>query len=122
MAVFFEAFGFFLCLAFILAFVFTGVDFAKFVRGKRKQEKTDALKCDSGGILFVQGNKTYYNMPNGERRKIADFAMDLTPGSPDMREFTLLMEQARKEHDIERSNDRKAAKLNMVKVAKEVTQ
>ena len=76
--------------------------------------------CHAGGVLFIQGGKTYYNMPNGVRRKIADYEMDLNPSSPDMRQFTECMETARREHNAEERVKRVNAKREMVKVAKEV--
>jgi len=101
-----------------------GIDFTRFIQGKNKEAESNdpqGLKCDSGGVLFVQGNKTYYNMPKGERRLIAEYAMDLTPGSRDMNMFLATMEQARKEKINEARNERKEAKLRMETVAKDVS-
>ncbi len=107
-----------------LAILFLGVDFTRFVKGKAKESSKDdgpkGVKVDAGGILFVQGNRTYYNMPNGTRRKIADYAMDLSPGSRDMNMFTATLDQARKLHQNEQRNIRKEAKLAMESVAKEM--
>jgi hypothetical protein len=111
-----------LFLAFI---IWQGISFTHFAYLKHKQEakeraKDNALGCHAGGVLFVQGGKTYYNMPNGVRRKIADYEMDLNPASPDMRQFTECMETARREHNAEERVKRVNAKREMVKVAKEV--
>lgn len=105
----------------LLLIIFLGLDFTRFVVAKGVNDRQNGVKCNSGGILFIQGRKTYYQMPGGTRRKIADFRMDLTPGSKDMNEFTRIMEQAAKESITEGRAMRKDAKANMLKVAKEVS-
>lgn len=105
----------------ILVVLFLGLDFTRFVKANSKEEKKNGVQCNSGGVLFVQGRKTYYQMPSGTRRKIADFPMDLTPGSKDMNEFTRIMEQAAKERINEDRNLRKKAKENMIGVAIDVS-
>lgn len=106
----------------IFAAIFLGIDFTRFVKavGKEKKDELNGVKVDAGGVLFVQGNRTYYQMPNGERRKIADYAMDLTPGSRDMNMFTATLDQARKLHATEQRNVRKEAKQAMEKLAADV--
>lgn len=96
------------------------IDFSRFLVAKKKEkEEPEALKTDAGGVLFVQGNKTYYCLPNGSRRKIADYAFDLNPGSKDMNMFTGIMNKARSEMQAEASNKRKAAINNIVELAKQ---
>ena len=96
------------------------IDFQRFRVAIKKSVKEDkAAKVDAGGILLIMGGKTYYDMPNRVRRKIADYPMDLTPGSADMNMFTAIMEQARKECHEEASKDRKQALKVMREVAKD---
>jgi len=96
------------------------VDMIRFGRAKHKAEHPKAGIADAGGLLYVQGNKTYYKMPkSGSIRKIADYPMDLRPGSPDMVEFTRLMNQAREEHLADVKESKVAAVQNMRDVAKE---
>ena len=103
----------------ILLGVFLFQDFARFsYRRARALKKDEGYMTDAGGYLFVQGRKTYYTMPNGTRRKIADYPMDLTPGSADMNMFTSTMDQARKETANAARVMRKEAKANMEAVAK----
>lgn len=112
----------FVCIL-VCVILYKGIDFTRFVVLKKEQQrrdKVDGLQCHAGGVLFVQGGKTYYNMPNGVRRIIAEYAMDLTPGSPDMMQFTECMETARREHNAEERRKRVQAKKAMVEVAKEV--
>lgn len=107
----------------VLVVLFLGLDFTRYVKAAIKHDKDaklNGVKVDAGGILFIQGNKTYYSMPNGERRKIAEYAMDLTPGSRDMNMFTATLDQARKLHTTEQRNVRKEAKLAMESVAKDI--
>ena len=103
--------------------IWLGISFTYFATQKNKQDKrakADGLQCHAGGVLFVQGGKTYYNMPNGVRRKIADYEMDLSPGSGDMLQFTECMETARREHNAAERVKRVNAKKAMTKLAKEV--
>lgn len=98
----------------ILAFLFVGGDFIRFSVKRARAGNTDA-----GGMLYVQGKKTYYRMPSGEVRKIADYPFDMTPGSEDLNAFTSIMDQARTEaHEAEKA--RRAEALRAIKlVAKE---
>lgn len=102
---------------FVLLAGFICWDFLRFARAKKKAEKPDGVFVDAGGVLFIQGNKTYYNMPNGVRRRIADYAMDLTPGSPDMVTFTNIFENARRQKADDDRNKRKEAIEFMQEVA-----
>ena len=103
----------------VLLMVFLLQDFARFtLRRAKALKKDEGYMTDAGGYLFVQGKRTYYTMPNGTRRKIADYPMDLTPGSADMNMFTQTMDQARKETANEARVLRKEAKANMEAVAK----
>lgn len=96
------------------------VDFQRFRVAKKKAAiKAKEVGTDAGGVLLIMGGKTYYDMPNRVRRKIADYPMDLTPGSADMNQFTAIMEKARKECHEEASKDRKQALKSMHEVAKE---
>ena len=96
------------------------IDFQRFrVAKKKAATKAKEVGTDAGGILLIIGGKTYYDMPNRVRRKIADYPMDLTPGSADMNQFTAIMEQARKESHEEASNQRKKALRAMHEVAKD---
>lgn len=103
----------------LLALALLGLvaDFLRFTVSKASNPA--GLKLDAGGVLFVQGNRTYYRMPNGTRRKIADYAMDLTPGSADMKMLTATMDQARKAHEAQKRAERKDALTAMRAVAKE---
>jgi hypothetical protein len=94
------------------------IDFIRFGRAKARQSKVG--KCDSGGTLFIMGGKTYYTMPRGQRRKIADYPLDLTPGSADMNQFTSIMEQARDEIHKEAKRSKMAAVSNIKELAREV--
>ena len=107
--------GWFLVLVTVGFVAFVAIDIARFA----KASKPDGVKVDAGGVLFVQGNATYYRLPSGQRRKIADYPFDLTPGSDDMRAFLGVMDKALRDKQAEASNKRKAALNNMAKVAKE---
>lgn len=96
------------------AFLVVGFDFHRFAK---KKKIADALGTDAGGVLFIQGRKTYYKKTNGTRRKIADYAFDLNPGSPDMEMFTRIMEQARTEMQRDASDKKAAAVRAMKEVA-----
>lgn len=103
-----------------VAAIWIAVDMIRFGRAKHKAEHPKAGIADAGGLLYVQGNKTYYKMPkSGSIRKIADYPMDLRPGSPDMVEFTRLMNQAREEHLADVKEAKVAAVQNMREVARE---
>ena len=114
-----QYFWLFILVLTILLVSFVGFDFLRFfTKRKTAAEKVDGYMTDAGGTLFVQGNRTYYQMPNGVRRKIADYAMDLTPASRDMAMFTQIMDEARRQRAAQDTNDRKAAKLAMERVAR----
>jgi hypothetical protein len=102
---------------FIVAAI-VGFDMLRFRVAQKRAENPEALATAAGGTLFIQGGKTYYNLPKGERRKIADYAMDLRPGSPDMVMFKRIMQQAADEHAIEVSETKTEAIANMREVAK----
>ena len=106
---------------FILLVIFLGIDFTRFAVGATKKPDAMGVKCSAGGVLFVQGRKTYYRMPSGERRTIADFRMDLTPGSKDMNEFTRIMDAAAKSNINQGRADRRKSKEAMAKLAKDLT-
>lgn len=100
----------------LLVIVFLIADFSVFAA---KSKGPEGYKTDAGGVLFVQGNTTYYQMPSGARRKIADYAFDLTPGSRDLNMFLGILDKANREMKAEASNKRKAAVKNMIEVAKD---
>ena len=103
-----------------IAAILIAVDMIRFGRAKHKAEHPKAGIADAGGLLYVQGGKTYYKMPkSGSIRKLADYEYDLRPGSPDMVEFTRIMNQAREEHLAEIKEAKVAAVQNMREVAKE---
>lgn len=88
-------------------------DFLRFSKARRS-EKSTAAACHSGGIISIESNATYYTMPNGVKRKLADYPMDLDPKSKDMQLFSMLMDQANREREAEKVTQ-------MQKVAREVT-
>lgn len=102
-------------LLIVLAVVFyILIDFYRFTKTK----KVEGYQTDAGGVLFVQGGKTYYQMPKGERRKIADYPFDLTHNSSDMKMFLGVMGEAKKEAHKESTDKKRAA----VKAVKELAQ
>ena len=103
----------------LIAAAWVGVDMWRFGRAKHRAEHPKAGIADAGGLLYIQGGKTYYKMPkSGQIRKIADFPMDLRPGSPDMVEFTRIMDQARAEHMAEVRQAKMKAEAAMRDTAK----
>lgn len=88
-------------------------DMARFATKRKRAENPRSGHTDAGGDIFIEGGKTYYMMPNGVRRKIADVPLDLRPGSPDMIRFTELMERARREHEKDKAE-------KMTEAAKEI--
>jgi hypothetical protein len=112
---------FYLCLlgVALIAAAIIGFDMLRFHVAQKRAEDPKALGTAAGGTLFIQGGKTYYTMPKGERRKIADYAMDLRPGSPDMVMFKRIMQQAADEHAQEVADTKNQAVSNMREVAKE---
>ena len=112
--------GMILTILLVLGGIILAADMFRFAKAKHDAEHPKAGIADAGGLLYVQGNKTYYKMPkSGSIRKIADYPMDLRPGSPDMVEFTRLMNQAREEHLADVKESKVAAVQNMREVAKE---
>ena len=102
-----------------IAAIWVAVDIARFGMAKHKAEHPKAGIADAGGLLYIQGGKTYYKMPkSGTIRKIADYPMDLRPGSPDMVEFTRIMDQARAEHMAEVRQAKMKAEAAMRDTAK----
>lgn len=100
--------------------LFVAIDLIRFARAKKRADNPSEVGCDAGGMLYIKAGKTYYDMPNRKgTRKIADYAMDLRPGSVDMNAFTSLMNQAAKEHDDEVAKTKAEAAQNMRAVAKE---
>jgi hypothetical protein len=109
----------YILLAMVLVVVaYVAYDLYRFTKAS-KGKTPDGIKVDAGGVLFVHGGKTYYQMPKGVRRKIADYPMDLRPGSPDMNMFTLTMDNARADFVKDKEAQRKEAAVNMRKIAKE---
>ncbi len=107
-------------ILFALSVVILGADMLRFARAKKRADNPNEVGCDAGGVLYIKAGKTYYDMPNRKgTRKIADYAMDLRPGSVDMNAFTSLMNQAAKEHDDEVAKTKAEAAQNMRAVAKE---
>jgi hypothetical protein len=74
-------------------------DMLRFRRAQKRAADPEARAVDAGGTLYLESDRTYYRMPNGTVRKIADYRMDLRPGSPDMNMFTTVLDKAAKEHD-----------------------
>jgi hypothetical protein len=102
----------------VIAYIAAGfVAFA--VRSRREANSSESVKTHAGGALFVEGGKTYYTMPSGQRRKVADYPMDLTPGSADMIQFTAVLDKAYAEHMADKDKSRKAAVKAMHEVARE---
>jgi hypothetical protein len=91
----------------------------RFRKRTKAADNPDALGTPAGGVLFLKGDKTYYQMPKGPIRKIADFRMDLRPGSPDMARFKKIMQQAADEHAQEVAESKIKADENMREIAKE---
>jgi hypothetical protein len=102
-----------------IAACFIVFDMLRFHVAQKRAADHKALGTAAGGVLFIQGGKTYYSLPKGERRKIADYAMDLRPGSPDMAMFKHIMQQAADEHSKEVADAKSGAMANMREVAKE---
>lgn len=104
---------YFIAIVVLLLFLvgFSFLDFAV--------KSESGLRTDSGGILFVEGDRTYYKMPNGTRRKLADYPMDLTPGSKDMAMFLSIMDKAKKESHEEAVTKKREAVKNMQAVARD---
>lgn len=103
------------------ALIYLLYGFALFaIRSKREAKVGPAgVKVHAGGVLFVEGSKTYYTMPNGQRRKIADKPLDLSPGSADMVQFTAVLNKAYAEHQAEKDEENKRTVKTMHEVARE---
>ena len=113
-------YGTILLSAFAALVLIVAAGFVRFAIASRKEaKKADGYKTPAGGDLIVQGGKTYFILPSGQRRKLADYAMDLTPGSKDMARFEAIMAEAHRQHEAEKSNERKASISMMHDVAKE---
>ena len=103
-----------------VALLYLVVSFARFAAARKAEAKApDGVKTHAGGDLIIQGGKTYYVMPSGQRRKIADKALDLRPGSPDMLEWTRVLERAYAEHMADKDEEHKQTVKTMREVAKE---
>jgi hypothetical protein len=99
-------------------------DMARFKVAKTKAESPMAGKFKDlpDCVLYVQGNKTYWRNQHGTIHKVADYPMDLRPGSHDMAVFTATMDKARKAHDDEVARQKAEAVGNMAMIAKEEAQ
>jgi hypothetical protein len=103
-----------------IALLYLVVSFARFAAARKAEAKApDGIKTHAGGDLIIQGGKTYYVMPSGQRRKIADYPMDLTPASPDMQRFEAVLAEAYKKHMAEKDEMHRKAVESMHEVAKE---
>jgi hypothetical protein len=97
-----------------------GLDMLRFRKRTKASENPEALWTPAGGTLFLKAGKTYYDMPMRKGvRKIADYPMDLRPGSPDMARFTKIMQQAADEHAKDVVESKAKADSAMHLVAKE---
>jgi hypothetical protein len=103
----------------IMLAVIIGSDMLRFRKRTKAAENPNALGTPAGGTLFLKAGKTYYQMPKGPIRKIADFPMDLRPGSLDMARFTKILQQASDEHAQEVAETKIKADEAMHAVAKE---
>lgn len=108
-----KVFWFIIAILALAGALLVGLDMLRFAMRKRRAESPKSGHTDAGGDIFIEGRKTYYMMPNGVRRKIADTPLDLRPGSPDMIRFTDLMERARREHEKDKAE-------KMAEAAKEI--
>lgn len=98
-----------------------GGDMLRFHVAQKRAADPKALGTPAGGTLFIQGGKTYYQMPKGARRLIAEYAMDLRPESPDMVRFKGIMQKAADEHAREVAESKAKADAAMHAVAKEAS-
>jgi hypothetical protein len=96
-----------------------GRDMLRFRKAQKLAESPKALGTDAGGYLYIMGGRTYYKMPKGAARKVADYAMDLRPGSPDMTRFKRILNNAAEEHAAEVAAMKAKADANMHDIAKE---
>ncbi|CAK0767935.1 hypothetical protein CCP3SC15_3760006 [Gammaproteobacteria bacterium] len=94
------------------------LDMGRFALAKHKAENPQAGLTDAGGILYIQGGKTYYKRPSGQINKVADYAFDLRPGSHDMNMFLAVMEKAKAEHEAELNAAKLASLESMKAIAK----
>ena len=101
----------------MIGMVMVLLDFARFSRGKAKQ--ATSAHCHSGGNIVIRAGRTYYTMPNGVERKIADRPMDLAPSSNDMRMFTAIMDKAHREYQDEQRASKRKEYRSMENIAKE---
>lgn len=101
----------------IITALYVAIDFLAFRRRARREE--NGVPVHAGGLLSVSGGKTYYTLPKGERRKLADYPFDLTPGSADMQKFETIMARAYQENEKIKAQAEKDAVTNMHIVARE---
>ena len=101
------------------AALIAGIDMLRFAIAKRRAENPKAIRVHAGGEVYLQGGKTYYRLPKGEVRKIAEYPMDLRAGSRDMMRLTSIMDQAHDEHERERAAQRAQADKAMREIADE---
>lgn len=115
------AYGITLAAICAIVALYVVVSFARFAAARAKEAKAApaGVKVHAGGVLFVEGSKTYYTMPNGQRRKIADKPLDLSPGSADMVQFTAVLNKAYAEHQAEKDEENKRTVRAMHEVARE---
>ena len=97
------------------------LDMLRFKRAKHKAENPkagqfrDLPEC----VLYIDSNRTYWRDAKGTVHKVADYPMDLRPGSQDMAMFTHTLDKARMEHEAEVRAQKGEAVENMAKIAKE---
>ena len=103
----------------LIVAVIIGRDMLRFHKAQKLAESPKALGTDAGGYLYIMGGRTYYKMPKGAARKVADYAMDLRPGSPDMTRFTGILQKAAEAHAKEVAESKAKADANMHEIAKE---
>ena len=102
----------------LITALYVALDFLSFRR--RAKREGNGVRVHAGGLLEVSGGKTYYVLPKGERRKLADYPFDLTPGSADMQKFEMIMAKAYEENEKAKAQAEKDAVTNMHIVAREV--
>lgn len=95
------------------------LDMVRFRGAQKRAEDPTAAQTNAGGTLYIESDRTYYRMPSGTVRKIADYRMDLRPGSPDMNMLTAVLDQAAREHEQEVAAKKAEALKNVRAMAKE---
>jgi len=101
----------------LITALYVALDFLAFRRRAKREE--NGVRVHAGGLLSISGGKTYYTLPKGERRKLADYPFDLTPGSADMQKFETIMAKAYEENEKAKAQAEKDAVTNMHVVARE---